>query len=222
MPGFVRLKTISVILALASLIAQWGCVPPGDQEEIEKEEWRRIKIVLDPGHGGRDAGAAPNGAPSEKDIVLDIALQVDQMLRRRGLQVLVTRQTDEFISLSGRAAIANEDHATLFVSIHANSCPREEVSGFEIYYAGDGRERESVQAANFLQQSFRKATAARDRGIRKQNYAVLAWTRCPSVLIEVGYLTNAREARLLSRRSYQRKVAEGIAAGIIAYAKTRL
>jgi N-acetylmuramoyl-L-alanine amidase len=222
MPRPVRWRSVLALLAITSVISQWGCVPSENEKRVEDAEWGRIKIVLDPGHGGRDVGASPDGAPFEKDIVLDITLQVERLLKRKGMQVMVTRRTDVFIPLSGRAEIANSDHATLFVSIHANSCPRKEVTGFEIYYAGDRREKESIQAANFLQQSIKKATGASDRGIRKQNYTVLARTECPSVLIEVGYLTNPREAELLSRRSYRRKVAEGTARGIIAYARTRL
>jgi len=211
-----------VVLLLIAVIVQWGCVPSEDGKGTESSKWGRIKIVLDPGHGGIDVGASPDGAPFEKGVVLDIALRVERLLERKGLQVTLTRRTDEFIPLPKRASMANDEHGTLFVSIHANSCPRKEVRGFEIYYSENGRERQSVQAANFLQQTLKKATGANDRGIRKQNYAVLARTKCPAVLIEVGYLSNPREANLLSKGSYRKKVAQGIAKGIAAYAKTRL
>ena len=209
------------LLIVTAAVVVCGCVP-SDRKDTGAGSWSGIKIVLDPGHGGNDAGASPDGSSPEKELVLDIALRVERILAKKGVTVLLTRRADEFVSLSRRAALGNDNHPTLFVSIHANSCDSAEVSGFEIYYAADGRERESVQAANFLQQSLKKATEARDRGIRKFNYAVLARTKCPSVLIEVGYLSNSREAGLLSKSSYRKKVAEGIAEGILAYGKTRL
>lgn len=208
-------------LILTAAVILGGCVP-SDRKEVGAGSWSSIKIVLDPGHGGRDVGASHDGSPAEKEIVLDIALRVEPILRRRGATVLLTRRTDDFVSLTRRASFGSDNHPTLFVSIHANSCASAEVNGFEIYYAEDGRERDSVQAANFIQQSLKRATDARDRGIRKFNYAVLARTKCPSVLIEVGYLSNPREASLLSKSSYRKKVAEGIADGILAYGKTRL
>jgi len=208
-----------LILTVAVILG--GCVP-SDRKETGAGSWSNIKIVLDPGHGGRDLGASPDGSPAEKEIVLEIATRVQGILKQKGLAVLLTRQTDEYVSLSRRASFSNDNHPTLFVSIHANSCPSAEVNGFEIYYAEDGRERDTVQAANFIQQSLKKATDARDRGIRKFNYTVLARTKCPSVLIEVGYLSNPGEASLLSKSSYRKKVAEGIADGILAYGKTRL
>jgi N-acetylmuramoyl-L-alanine amidase len=205
-----------LLLIVLAVVAQPGCRPS------EKSAARRaFKIVLDPGHGGKDAGAMGNGAPPEKEVVLDIALQVERLLKQERLNVVLTRRTDEYVSLSKRTEIANDGRATLFVSIHANSCDKEEVSGFEIYYAENGSEKEGLAAAGFIQQSIRRAVSAKDRGIRERGYMVLAQTKCPSVLIEVGYLSNAREASLLSKVPYRRKLADGIARGIIAYARRR-
>lgn len=218
MPRFLRLHFLFVFFLLA-IIGQWGCVP--SQEQKTRQSQHAAKIVVDPGHGGQDAGASLKGAPHEKDVVLDIALQVERLLKQKGLDVILTRRTDEFIPLWKRAGIANDDHATLLVSIHANSCHQDDVNGFEIYYTGDGEARESLEAATFIQRSLKAATNARDRGIRKHSYAVLSRTKCASVLIEVGYLSNRREAMLLSRRSYRKRVARGIAKGIIAYTRAR-
>ncbi len=218
MTGFARAFFL-VLLACPVLIGQWGCVPSdGDDERRCLEE---VRIVVDPGHGGQDAGASPDGAPYEKEVALDVALYTERFLREEGVNVVLTRRSDQFIPLSKRAEVANEDEAALFVSIHANSCPREEVSGFEIYYAEDGHEQESRKAAAVIKRFLKEATRAEDRGVRMRNYAVLAQTKCPSLLIEVGYLSNRREARMLSSRSYRRRVGRGIARGISAYVKSQ-
>ena len=152
-------------------------------------------------------------------MVLDIALQVERLLKQDRLDAVLTRRTDEYVPIPKRTEIANDARATLFVSIHANWCPREEVNGFEIYYAENGREKEGLSAARCIQQSLKRDVQAKDRGVRKRSYAVLSRTKCPSVLVEVGYLSNAREMSLLSEPAYRRKVAGAIARGIIAYTR---
>ena len=208
------------LLVPLAIIAQWGCCRP-DKEKTPRKEAPPPSVVLDPGHGGRDAGAWLKGGHPEKNLVLGIALQVERLLKGKRLRVILTRRSDEYIPLRRRAEIANDRRADLFVSIHANSCSSDSANGFEIYYAENGVENESLKAASFIQRYFKTATGARDRGIRKYRYLVLAQTKCPSVLVEVGYLSNRREAKLLRERSYRKKVAEGIAGGIIAYLKNQ-
>jgi N-acetylmuramoyl-L-alanine amidase len=162
-----------------------------------------------------------NGGRPEKELVLDITLEAERLLKKRGFGVILTRRTDKYVSLWRRAGIANDDGADLFVSIHANSCPRDSVNGFEIYYANNGSESRSLKAAKFIQRRFARATGAKDRGIRNYRYVVLTQTRCPSVLMEVGYLSNRREAKLLYDKTYRRKVARGIADGITDYLRNR-
>jgi len=204
-----------------AVVAQWGCCREEKNRRTHSERRLHGKIVLDPGHGGQDAGAWLKGGLPEKELVLDIALQVEWLLKQKRLRVILTRRSDAYIPLWKRARTANDDHADLFVSIHANSCGSDSANGFEIYYAENGRESRSLRAARFIQRSFKTATAANDRGIRKYRYAVLTQTKCPSVLVEVGYLSNPREAGLLSEPSYRKKVAEGIAKGIIATMRNR-
>ena len=99
---------------------------------------RRLKtIVLDPGHGGRDPGAIGRNGIREKQLTLDIALRLREILERDGFRVIMTRSDDTFISLQRRAEIANEANADLFVSIHANASKRKGISGFEVYYLSD-------------------------------------------------------------------------------------
>ncbi|NQT82044.1 N-acetylmuramoyl-L-alanine amidase [bacterium] len=215
-----RHRRFLLILLSVAVIGQWGC-RRAEEKGTPSRQRTRYKVVLDPGHGGVDSGASLNGGQPEKVLVLDIALEVERLLKERRFSVILTRRSDQYVSLWKRAKIANDDHADLFVSIHANSCNDDRASGFEIYYAENGRESESLQAARFIQQCLKRATGAKDRGIRKHPYLVISQTKCPSLLVEVGYLSNPREAKLLSRRSYRRKVAEGIAKGIIAAVRKR-
>jgi len=93
------------------------------------------KIVLDPGHGGRDPGAIGVGGLAEKDIVLSIAKKLARKLQKdMGLQVVLTRKDDSFIALEDRAAIANAESADLFVSLHMNASPNADARGLETYY----------------------------------------------------------------------------------------
>ena len=94
-------------------------------------------IVLDPGHGGQDPGAIGPGAVREKEVVLDVARRLRDRLAREGIRVYMTRSDDRFISLSQRAAFANQRNADLFVSIHANSSRARGASGYETYYLSD-------------------------------------------------------------------------------------
>ncbi|MBI4309635.1 MAG: N-acetylmuramoyl-L-alanine amidase [Candidatus Omnitrophica bacterium] len=118
----------------AKVLAPFGITPgvPG-----AKVDWSRLKIrtvILDPGHGGKDPGArGPNGV-REKDVVIDIAKRMKVLLEQGGLKVIMTRNSDYFISLGQRTEIASRSDADLFVSIHANSNPARKAHGMEVYY----------------------------------------------------------------------------------------
>ncbi len=91
-------------------------------------------IVIDPGHGGKDPGAKGYSGVKEKDIVFDISKRIKTLLSEAGLKVVMTRDSDEFITLPGRTEIATKANADLFVSIHANSMPDRRTEGIEVYY----------------------------------------------------------------------------------------
>ncbi|MDI6890340.1 MAG: N-acetylmuramoyl-L-alanine amidase [Thermodesulfovibrionales bacterium] len=106
------------------------------------------RIVIDPGHGGHDPGAIGPGGLYEKDIVLDIALKLKEILLADPLnEVFLTRETDIFISLEERTAIANNKNADLFVSIHANASPRREAKGIETYLLNWTNDEEAMRVA---------------------------------------------------------------------------
>jgi N-acetylmuramoyl-L-alanine amidase len=213
------------------------------------------KVVIDPGHGGKDGGAAAFGI-KEKDIVLSVAQALEKKLEARlGLDVVLTRTTDKFITLERRTKIANAEKADLFISLHVNANTLGKVEGFETYIlnftddpasmavaarenSGSGNSmaelRDLVQkiAANtrvaesrVLAKALHSATIAsirknrkvRDLGVKEAAFLVLALVDVPAVLIEMGFVTNQEEAKLLTTHAYQDKLTDGMVDGLKAY-----
>ncbi len=106
------------------------------------------RIILDPGHGGHDTGTIGPSGFYEKDLVLDVALRLGKLITERlGSQVVYTRQDDTFIPLESRTAIANEQQADLFLSIHANSSASQRARGIETYYLSFATDPEALEVA---------------------------------------------------------------------------
>jgi N-acetylmuramoyl-L-alanine amidase len=172
-------------------------------------------VVIDPGHGGKDPGATSVLGFYEKDINLSVALEVARLLEQRGLRVKMTRTDDYYVGLEDRAAIANNLDADLFVSIHADSFPKNTRRGYTIYIA-NAASSSSRRAANAITRSM-SGTGLNSFGVQKANYHVLTGTRGPAVLVELGYLSNRREAALLRSSSFQDRLAQAVADGICDY-----
>ena len=123
------------------------------EQKIEKDGNNNIimasqTIVIDPGHGGKDPGARGRSGLMEKDIVLDVGLRLRRLIEERlGLNVIMTRETDVFIPLEERTAIANTKGADLFVSVHANASRREGAKGVETYLLGRATDRDAMATA---------------------------------------------------------------------------
>ncbi|MFW5802721.1 MAG: N-acetylmuramoyl-L-alanine amidase family protein [Verrucomicrobiota bacterium] len=195
------------------------------------------RIVLDPGHGGKDSGAEGKRS-EEKDIVLALARRTQSHLQKHGYEVLMTRSGDQFISLLNRSEIANRANADLFVSLHINAVDNASVRGIETFVLtpsgatstyGSKRTSTSANGDDFIHHSMRlgyeiqrqlvAATRAKDRGIRRANFAVLRKTKAPAVLIEAGFITNRQEERRLNSADHQERMAAAITEGIRRYAK---
>jgi N-acetylmuramoyl-L-alanine amidase len=176
----------------------------------------RPKIVIDPGHGGDDSGAVGIDGLREKDIILPISLDVAEILKKQNIEVVLTRDSDYFISLEGRTDLANRVDADLFVSIHANaiSLSRPDVSGLETYYYDSGR-----RLAELIHWSVLNGVNINDRSIRRARFYVLRHSAMPAVLVEVGFVTGAEDASRLSDPDHRHQMAEAIARGIIEYIK---
>lgn len=176
----------------------------------------RPRVVIDPGHGGKDPGTVGIGGFQEKDVVLPISLDVAEILRKQEIDVVMTRDTDHFISLQGRTDLANDIDADLFVSIHANAInlSRPDVNGLETYYYKSGR-----RLAEVIHWSILNGVEIDNRGIRRARFYVLRHSTMPAVLVEVGFLTGAIDSSRLKDPNHRRRMAEEIARGIIEYIK---
>ncbi|MBI4783370.1 MAG: N-acetylmuramoyl-L-alanine amidase [Oscillatoriophycideae cyanobacterium NC_groundwater_1537_Pr4_S-0.65um_50_18] len=174
----------------------------------------RLRVVIDPGHGGSDPGAVGIGGLQEKKVVLAIAEQVASYLEQQGVQVIMTRSDDSDVELEPRVQIAEQANASLFVSIHANaiSLDRPEVNGIETYYFSSGE-----QLAQVIQDTIVRETNMNDKGIRQARFYVLRRTSMPAVLIETGFVTGSEDAARLADEGFRNQMARAIAQGILQY-----
>lgn len=217
-------------------------------------------VVIDPGHGGADPGAVSQNGIYEKDIVLATSWDFAcQLAASRHYRVVLTRSVDEFIPLRDRVARARAWRADLFLSIHADALPDQEMRGLSVFtlsaqasdreaaalafsenkadlVGGVSLARQSREIGDVLIDLARRRTGnlsivlahdivgqlARevvllDHPQRCADFAVLTAPDIPSVLVELGCLSNPREERLLQQRSYQQKLARGLARAVETY-----
>ena len=240
-----------------------AAIPEADPLPVETEplprrsgKWR---IVLDPGHGGGDPGAA-RGALKEKELVLDVARRAAGMLNETGrFEARLTRSDDRLIALRRRFAIAEETEADAFVSIHVNASKTRRAYGVEVFFlsmggASDEASRELARMENEadpdyvisedslmkeipflfdLRQSdtllrssrlaesilgcFEGSQLAASRGVKQAGFAVLKSFQIPSVLVELGFISNTQEAKRLKDARHRDRLARCVADGTIAY-----
>lgn len=181
-------------------------------------------IVIDAGHGGKDTGTlSEKNRYEEKMLTLQTAQMVKTFLSELGYNVVLTRETDLFVPLEKRAAIANNLQANLFVSIHYNFCQADSADGIEVfYYKGDSAAKEPrLTASRKLGEEVLarvvKHTGATSRGVKTANFAVIRETKMPAILIEGGFLSNPKEREKLKDPQYRRYLAWGIAKGVDNY-----
>lgn len=172
-------------------------------------------IVIDPGHGDHDPGAQANGLV-EKTINLQVGLRVEKLLKDAGVDVVMTRRNDTFVTLSGRVAIAERANADSFVSIHANAAsPAAE--GAETFYNNNYQARESRKLAAAIQNRLVKDTGMKYRRVADARFYVIRNTTMPSTLIELGFLTNRGDANRMKQSGYYDKAARAVYNGIKDY-----
>jgi N-acetylmuramoyl-L-alanine amidase len=182
----------------------------------EKPVEKREIIVIDPGHGGFDPGAIGASGLMEKELNLDIALKVSQLLKNKGKTVYLTRNKDEFISLKARVEKANEINASIFVSIHVNSFNKRYSEGTETFFAPN-KKANSLHFAKLVQEKLVKELKLKDRGVKEDNLYVIKNTNVPAILVEIAFLSNPHEEALLMSELFKQRAAEAIVRGIIDY-----
>jgi N-acetylmuramoyl-L-alanine amidase len=241
-----------------------GKLPPPSPPEAPQPEpqprrtgpWR---IVIDPGHGGRDPGATARGI-KEKEVVLDVGRRIVEILDRSpGFEARMTRATDRFIDLRNRKVIAEDYEADAFLSIHANAARKSRAVGVEVFFlslggASDEASRELARLENeadpdyvveedalleeipfgfdlrqtdTIRRSSRLAESvltaletsglAASRGVKQAGFVVLKSFQVPSILVEIGFLSNPNEAKRLKTVAHRQRLAETIAGGTVSY-----
>ncbi|ODA41184.1 N-acetylmuramoyl-L-alanine amidase [Desulfosporosinus sp. BG] len=186
-----------------------------------------ITIVVDPGHGGPDTGAIGATGTYEKNNTLAIGLNLAGMLRSAGASVILTRSKDvtpavgtysELSDLQARTKIANDLKADLFISIHNDSFSNPATTGTTTYYSSDSPVAAQSKAfANCVQSELVKSIALPSRGVKDANFYVIKNTKMPAVLVEVGFISNPVEEKLLESPDFQSKAVMGIYQGILKF-----
>ena len=176
-----------------------------------------FRVVIDPGHGGKDPGAKGASGKLEKDFTLELSRKITSRLKNNpDFEVLMTRENDQFLSSEERIRpnMANEVQADIFISIHGNTFSNRAVSGTETFYYHEN----SRELADILHRHLVQATGFPDRGVKREEYFVLTDTYMPAVLLEIGYLTNPDDEKMMLSPAFQEKVADALYAGIVEYA----
>lgn len=206
-------------------------------------------IVIDAGHGGKDAGAF-RGTLLEKNVTLKVAKKIDELLKKKfpDKKIILTRDTDVFLSLDKRSEIANNVSikygASIFVSIHVNASKSPRAYGFETWYIVDSYKRNVIEKGKVshdkdissilnsmineelyeeskifamkVQNALDKKIGGEtlNRGVKENVYFVVKNSFMPAILVELGFLSNKREANQLTNEAYLNKLAAGIVNGI--------
>ncbi|MCC6572752.1 MAG: N-acetylmuramoyl-L-alanine amidase [Planctomycetes bacterium] len=179
-----------------------------------------VTICIDPGHGGKDPGGMGNGV-RECDITLSVGMMLKDMCEAEGATVVMTRTTDVYPELEERCELANSKGCDFFVSVHANIAPNDSsVTGFECFYNGDSAE--SAKLAKAINAAVDSETEVAIRGAKKdpRGLRVLCKTRMPATLIELGFMSNREEAKLLATKSHQMDMAKAVFKGMCNFARS--
>ncbi len=177
-----------------------------------------LLVVIDAGHGGQDPGASKNSAV-EKELNLAIALKLEKLLKENNIKTFMLRQDDTFVGLYDRPYIANALNATLFISIHNNAIDSSKVSGTETLYYPE-QEGDTFftgeKFAKIIQELLISNLNSVDRKtVERPGLVVLKYTKMPSALAEIGFVTNLSEAKKLLSEEYQQKTSKALCDAIV-------
>lgn len=180
-------------------------------------------IVLDPGHGGSDAGAIGPTGVTEKSVSLAVSLKAQKLLADSGYQVVMTRTTDVDVAAPGVSdatelqARVNKapPNAALFISVHCNAFSNGKANGMETYHAPTAVK--GARLARLLNEELERLGGLNNRGVKAARFYVMTHSQCPASLIELGFITNPREEKLLASDDYQQKLAQAITNAVNRY-----
>ena len=188
-------------------------------------------IIIDAGHGGKDPGAIGKNY-KEKDVNLQMAIRLKKLLEAKSYEVKMVRSKDVFISLKKRNTLKGD----VYISLHCNSFSATSVNGIETFFvapknsnatasskpyktevAGNKSDFLNTQLAYQVHKQLIEKSKAKDRGLKRKRFVVIANATQPAILIELGFLSNLKEEKNLGLASYQEKLASAIANGIVKY-----
>lgn len=180
-------------------------------------------IGIDPGHGGWDPGAIGPTGLLEKDVALSISLKVAEILRNNGQKVILTRVRDKAVAsvrdvrqeLLARTYFLNAEKVDYVISIHINSSLNKSANYVSTFIQGRGGEAEKL--ADVVQTKLVQATGWPDGGVRVKNLHMTRETKMPAILCECGFISNPEQERQLRQPETQKKIAQAIADGVLAY-----
>ena len=206
-----------------------ACIVLDVKKTFVPDEWNTYLdgdgkiIVLDPGHGGSDAGAIGPSGVTEKSVSLAVSLKAEELLTASGYQVVMTRTTDVDVAAPG-VSDATElqarvdkapPNADLFISVHCNAFSNGSANGVETYHAPTAVKGERL--ARLLNEELLKLGGLNNRGVKAARFYVMTHSKCPASLIELGFITNPREEKLLASNDYQQKLAQAITNAVNRY-----
>ena len=182
-------------------------------------------IAIDPGHGGNDAGAIGPSGVMEKTVTLNVALELEKMLKAEGAEVIMTRRTDKTVSPKGASAsaieelqarcdVANRAKADIFISIHADSFTNSSARGTTGYYYSQTEGPMSIKLADCIRKALCEQIRTPSRGTKPCNFYVVKNTDMAATLIELAFISNPEEEKIMSSKEGVLKCAQGIFDGI--------
>lgn len=184
-------------------------------------------VVVDPGHGGPDGGGQGPSGVLEKQVTLELGKKVANYLSQAGSAIILTRETDTDLSSAGkslrerkvedlhnRVKLGNDSKASAFLSIHTNSFGST-WTGAQVFYAPESKESRAL--AECIQREVGRIMRNTDRKAKPLSPYILRNLKMPAVIVEVGFLSNPREEKMLTDSHYQDKMAYAIYAGTVKY-----
>lgn len=187
--------------------------------KLPKVDMTSPKIIIDAGHGGKEPGAVGCMSDLEKDLNLKAAKALKKELKSKNYKVLMTRNSDKFVSLKDRVNYAKDKKGVIFISLHMNSIPEyadpNTHKGSETYYYNEF----SKPLAKSVQLALTKSLGTRDNGVKQASFAVIRPTEYVGILVETAFLINPEDVEIYKSKDYYKKVSKGITNGIEQYLK---
>ena len=210
-----------LFLLMGAIVASWKLsqLTADVAKDEAKSKSDKVVIVVDPGHGGEDPGKVGSNDVLEKDLNLEIAKRVRDLLEEVDIEVVMTRENDKVPDakkqdLNQRIQLINDTNPTMTLCIHQNSFPDASVKGAQVFYHTVTEEAEDI--ASVIQERLRELDPDNTREIKENDtYYMLKNAKVPTVIVECGFLTNPEEATKLTQEEYQQQLAHAICEGIV-------